>query len=180
MEFSKVPKEDILVAEMLLTSAGNASKLVDSFSGWLLAGFGIATTLLLGQYDTMARHVCAHTIRWTLLLFGLSLVFALVEKYMALLIASAFSGAESSRATLSRHSDIDPNKLGYVLDQMEKSMYQPGRWFVHRSFEKAKVGDVISGPRKYLRLAQIQGLVMVSQIILILITTWMLGVSFRF
>ena len=63
-------QEQRLVCDMLITSAGETSKLVDTFSSWLLGGYGVGVAILMSQYDSMAKHLQPCGIRVILILFG--------------------------------------------------------------------------------------------------------------
>jgi hypothetical protein len=55
--------EKALVSALLFESAGKASAILDTFSGWLLGGLAAATTLLISQFDSAAKHLSLEAIR---------------------------------------------------------------------------------------------------------------------
>ena len=180
MTYKMPTREAYLLNDMLLTSAGVASKLIDSFSGWLLGGYGAFTALFLSQYDALSKHLGARSVRWTILLFGIVLLLGMIEKYISFLVAGATAGAEESRKTVGRQNLESPVDAEFVLDEIEKAMLWPARWFVHRSIAKAKTGDIVSSARKFMKLAQVQGMVLVAQVAAVLATAGIIGFAFRY
>jgi hypothetical protein len=179
MAYPNLTQEERLVNDLLLAMAGKAAKGVDSFSGWMMGGHGLAATILVSQFATLAKHLSGCAIKWTLCLFVGSLVFGMLEKYAALLVTSASAGAKVGREAFARHELVDP-KIEVVIHSMEMAYFRPLRWFVHRSFAKILAGDLNSGPRKFMKLAQIQGLLLVGQFVSVIASVWIIAAGFRF
>lgn len=70
------------------------SSLIDSFSGWLIGGFGAAATLLVSQYELISKHIDAHEIQRFLIFFILALVTAIFQKYIAIIIKASSIGCK--------------------------------------------------------------------------------------
>ena len=172
--------EQIFVNALRAETNGKASASVDSFSGWLIAGFAATSALLISQFDAVSKHLYPDTIRMFLYLFLWSLMLAIVQKYLSVIVtahsqASAV-GREMGDKAAEKSIDLDFN---IILAEMERSILPPGRWFVSRSFAKAKRGDLVSSTRAYSKLFQIQSFLAVVQAILILVACYIVARSFH-
>jgi hypothetical protein len=173
-------KEQELACALLHKINGRVSPSLDSFSGWLLGGFGAASTLLASQYDSLVKHVEPQAIRCLLTLFLLSLVVGVVEKYLSVIVSLSSQGSDIGIEVAQKAlSDSAAFNLENVLLAVEKSVFPPMRWAVHHSFEKAKKGDWISLARNMTRVAQIQGLLVLLQAALVIQATYKIAHAFH-
>ena len=172
--------EQVFVSTMLHEMNGTASSVLDSFSGWLLGGFGAASALLVSQYDSISKHIDPQTIHRFLILFLWALIIGIFQKYLAMLIASSSKSSATGREMGNKAAaNSTPLNFEIIFSEMEKSIIPPGRWFVRRSFEKAKNGDLISGARNFTRLMQLQGLLGLALAIVILVAIFKIASSFH-
>ena len=165
--------DKLLVSALLFESAGRASAILDSFSGWLLGGYAAAIALLISQFDSIAKHLSPESIRYCLLVFLISLVVALIEKYLSSAIMAGSQGAAVGRDMVSRApfntATLSPEVIFF---ETERAMFWPIRWFVQRSFAKVKQGDFVAAARNVTRCLQIQGLIVLVQAALLLLAIY--------
>jgi hypothetical protein len=172
--------EQVFVNALLSEANGKASSLLDTFSGWLLGGFGAAAALLLSQYDSIAKHIDPQSIQNFLMLFVWSLIAGIVQKYFAIIIASASQGSAVGREMGEKAaSNSIPLDFEIIFAEIEKSILHPGRWFIGRSFSKVKNGDIISTTRNFTRLIQFQGFLGFTQAILTIMAICKIASSFH-
>jgi len=172
--------EQVFVNALRAEMNGKASATIDSFSGWLLAGFGAASALLVSQFETVSKHIDSSTIKCFLSLFLWSLVLAVVQKYLSVIVTAHSQGSAIGREMGEKNSEKGI-KLNFdlVLAEMEKSTLPPGRWLLSRSFAKLKQGDLVSSTRTFSKLMQIQSIIAVVQAILMLMATYIVARSFH-
>ena len=172
--------EQVFVNALRSEMNGKASATVDSFSGWLLGGFGVASALLVSQYDSVSKHLAASTIQTFLFLFLSALGLGIVQKYIYVIVTAHSQGSAIGRE-LGEKASEKSIRLDFevILTEMEKSTFAPARWFVSRSFDKLRKGDLVSSTRNFSRLFQIQSVLAVIQAILILIAIFKVASSFH-
>lgn len=172
--------EQVLVNHLRSEMNGRASAILDSFSGWLLGGFGATSALLVSQYNSVSKHLAPDTVRAFLFLFIWSLVFGIIQKYLSMIIVVHSQGAAIGRnlgeKTSEKSIDLD---FEVVLAELERSVLYPARWFVSRGFAKLRNGDLVSSTRFYSWLLQVQGIFAVLQAILILIAIFKVASAFH-
>lgn len=162
---------------ILLASAGNASKALDAFASWLLAGFGAAVALLLTNQQVQAL-VPISVVRYGSKLFLLAVVIVLVQKYISVIVVSAADGAALGREVVLRFmKEIDSRGGTFALDgpmlaaETLKGMFPPARWVVAKMLAKAK-GDVGAGARLFMKAVQIQGALVLLEVLAFLLLIW--------
>ena len=159
---------------------GKACAIVDSFSGWLLSGFAASSALFVSQYDSISKHLTASTIQTFLFFFLWSLLLGIIQKYLAVLVMAHSQGSAIGRE-LGEKAAEKSIKLDFeiILSEMEKTILPPARWFVSRSYNKVKKGDLVSSTRNVSRLLQIQGMLAIIQAILMLVAIFKVASSFH-
>jgi hypothetical protein len=175
-----LPKADeihqLIVGTMLLAAAGKASRALDTFGTWLLAGFGAAVALLLTNHDTLALIPSAAS-RGEIRLFLFAVVLAVIQKYVAIIVTMADEGSTLGREIVTPHlgrgAQIDPDM---ITSEVLRGLYGPQRWIVRKMFAKSK-GDFAAAPRAFMKMAQVQGLLVVLEVALFLIAIWRIGQS---
>jgi hypothetical protein len=172
--------EQVFVNHLRSEMNGRTSEILDSFSGWLLAGFGAASALLVSNYDSVSKHLATDTIKTFLFLFIWSLGLAIVQKYLSAIV-TAHSQASAIGRNLGEKTSEKFISLNFevILAEMERAVLPPGRWLVSRSFAKLREGDLVSTSRNYTRLLQIQGALAAIQAGLILIAVFKVASSFH-
>ena len=172
--------EQIFVSSLLNETSGKASSLLDTFSGWLLGGFGAAAIIMVSQYDSISKHINPKSIHDFLLLFVWALVLGVIQKYIAVAVISASQGAAVGRemgdVASSKSIPLNPET---IISLIETAIIHPGRWFARRSFDKVKKGDFVSGARNYSRLMQVQGILGLVQTAITLYAICKIAFAFR-
>lgn len=179
---SDVPhlQEQMLVNALLHEINGKASSVIDSFSGWLVGGFAATAALFVSQYESVSRHLGQFVLHRILITFFWILVIGILEKYIAVLIASASQSAAASRQIMEKMGeDSETIDTDFILSEIKRPIFPPIRWLVGRSFNKVKSGDLSSGARNFTRLAQIQGFLCLTQAALVLFAGFKIAVSFK-
>lgn len=156
------------------------SPLIDTFSGWLIGGFGAASALLVSQYDSVSKHISTCHIQEFLQLLMLALIIAVIQKFISSLIVAnakaAIVAAELGKAAAENSIELDFN---VIFSEIEKSILPISRWAVRRSFRKAISGDLVASSRNFVRLSQVQGLITIAQALVTLFAIYELAAGFH-
>lgn len=172
--------EQVFVSAILSETNGKTSSILDSFSGWLVGGFGAATVLLVSQFESISKHVDSNAIHGILLLFFWSLGAAIIEKYLAAGVASHSQSSATGREMGEKAAAASiPLDLEIIFKETEKSLLPPLRWFASRSFTKLKEGDVLSGVRMITLVTQIQGVLVLIQGLLVMAAIYKVALYFH-
>jgi hypothetical protein len=162
--------EQAFVSAVLSEANGKASSLLDSFSGWLLGGFGAASALFVGKYESIVQHLKPSEIREFLFLFLWALGVGILQKFLSMIVTASSQGSAVGRAMGEKYAEKSiPLDFDIIISQMEKPIFPGIRWLVRRSYNKVKSGDIVSGIQNYTRLLQVQGCLCLIQAVLILV-----------
>ena len=160
----------VIAAAMIADVAGRVSGKFDTFATWLLAAFGAALALLLSSHDALAMLPLAN-VRGLGQLFLWAVVVTVVEKYVAIIVSGGAEASASGRALVLEHlkgrrERGQSTELDFRIfsDAMMKSLFRPGRWIAARSIRKVMSGDLTAGSRQQLKLAQVQGMLVLIEI----------------
>ncbi|MBL0211977.1 MAG: hypothetical protein IPQ13_13865 [Holophagaceae bacterium] len=172
--------EQIFVSTLLSDINGKTSSILDAFSGWLVAGFGAASVVLVSQYESIAKHLGVEAIHQFLILFLCSLAIGVIEKYLFVGITSNSQGfavgfdlGEKAKA---KSITLD---FEIINAEVSKSVLPPMRWLVTNSISKVTNGDLISSTRSFTRLLQIQGFLALAQALLIMVAIFKIAFGFH-
>ncbi len=163
-------EEKVLASTLLIAIAGQSSANVDRFSGWLLAGYAGAVTILLVNSQSIQAHFPTDPLPSAIYVLVAVLALAIAQKLIAVPLAGA-----AAAAPLGRHLVNDLVARGVTLDvsvffaEIERAMIPPMRWLVARSFRKAQAGDLTAAARNISKFGQVQALLVAGQAILVLI-----------
>jgi hypothetical protein len=173
--------EKVVVNSILFEAVGKASATIDSFSNWLLAGFGAAITFLLGNLKSLPSQLPGTSLRYCAYLFFGVLVIGILEKILATVVASASAGATIGREIGNKISEkgieLQPT---VIFRESERAILPPMRWFVSRSFKKVAAGDITAAARSFTVVAQIQGILVAVQVVFILRAVYVLAKDMAF
>ena len=154
----------IISGQLLVVAAHKASASLDSFSGWLVAGFGAALALFIANLDTVSAFIDPYNIKCAAILFIVSAVLATVERLIAAFVASGtaagIEGAALGMDLAEREVDLD---ITTFFAETKKALYWPGSVFASRAFAKAQAGDFAGPGRMYVKIGQLQALVVIIQ-----------------
>ena len=171
-----VQQQSSVVATVVLADmATRISSRFDAFATWLLAGFGGGIALMLTNHDAVTL-VSRYAIRTDAKLFGAAVVVTVIEKYIAIIVIAGSEAAISSRTIvldhikLRREADLPPSlDARLIMAEIVSAIFRPFRWFAQRSLRKAEAGDSGAGMRRLVRLSQVQGFLLLTEIVLFLI-----------
>jgi len=156
----------IFAGQLLTLGAQKGSASLDAFSGWLLAGFGAGFALLLANLDSVLTHLALWSLRGGILLFLISVAFALSAKLLAAFVASGAGAAaeagELGRRLEERNIDIDFRQM---FREIEAAVVWPGSIGVKKIFAKAAAGDFAVAARMHAKASQLQGLAVLAQVL---------------
>jgi|SRR5690348_6541728 hypothetical protein len=155
---------NIAAGQLLIVAAQKVSASFDSFSGWLLAGFGAALALFIANLDAISDHIDSYSIRYAAGLFLASAVLAVLQKLLAMFVAggtaAGVAGAAMGKDLADRGIDLD---VATFFEETKKALYWPGTIFASRAFKKAQSGDFAGPGRMYVKISQFQALIVVIQ-----------------
>lgn len=150
--------ERLLANRLLILAAQGSSKTMDSFSGWMLGGFGGAFALLLANIENVAPLLKLESLKWGVTWFLGAVLLGVVQKAIASIIASsAAAGLEGEAIGREIGEDNIQLDLSQVFREMQEAVLPPFRWIVKRAFLKSAAGDHAAGGRMCMVLAQTQG-----------------------
>ena len=157
----------ILAGRILSMGAGRASAALDHISSWLLSGFGAAFALLFANIDAVSRHIDLGSLRIGLRLFLGALILGVISKYLSAIVVA---GAEAAAHGNAMGREIMDQKLEINVDtffeESKRAVYWPVRIMVESTFEKASSGDFAVAGRVNAKIAQIQGFMIVAEVLI--------------
>jgi hypothetical protein len=140
---------------------------ITQLATWLLAGFSAAFALILANLDDVSKFVAIETIKKAVFLFLASLILAVLQRWLSTILQAGFQGGEIGEklgAELGQNN-IEVN-IESVLLEVEKATFYPAKFLVIRQYKKVRTGDFTVGGRQQLKLAQVQGLLMLVQVVM--------------
>jgi hypothetical protein len=172
---AKNVKEQVIASAMLYETASLASKSLDRFASWLIAGFGGAVALLATNHEArliVPDHVIRDDVRW----FFFAMVACVVQKYLSIVVTGAASGAEAGAKLVTDYIERHPDSAGrdfpFIVAQMKQSFIWILRWLSAGAYNRALAGDVVTSARRMVKLAQWQGLIVLAEVSLFLIALY--------
>lgn len=158
---------NILAGQLLILATQRVSASFDTFSGWLVAGFGAALALFIANLDTVSKFASLSSLKFASFLFLVSAALAVIDKLLAALIAAgttaAVEGAALGKDLEERGIEVDISRL---FSETERALLWPGSLFARRAFAKAQSGDFAGPGRMYTKVAQVQAIVVIIQAVL--------------
>jgi hypothetical protein len=158
-------QEKFLASTLLTVGAGKSSAALDSFAGWLLAGFAAVLTFLLGHLDSLGKYLSAGSIRHAAYIFIGAMAAVVVEKAISVIVvgsaeASAI-GREVGKATSDQRIELD---LPVALRECEKAFFPPGNKLFRRSLAKMEAGDLAAYARGLTKVSQVQSVFVLIEV----------------
>ena len=175
---TKEPAQDIqavvLAGRVMTHMASKMSNRFDSFSTWLLAGFGAGITLLLDKHDEVSA-VPLSTIKFGVTLFLFSAILVVAGKYLSIIVGAATDSAEFTTKELNDHFKKQRESnlpLAFDLAIFNKelviAMLPTHRWLVVLAIKKVSNGDFSQVGKMLMWLAQMQGILLFAEVVLFL------------
>lgn len=158
---TKYEQEDIYAGRMLSIMAQCISSELAKYSGWMIAGFGAFLGLIVANIDKVAPYIAPQAIGCSVSVFMVAVVLNVFQRYMAAIVASSGAVAKEVEAI----SIVPPFNMPYTLSQIELSTFWPARKFVGWSNAKILAGDIALAGRIQSTMAQIQGALVLLQMV---------------
>jgi len=162
--------EYIAVQRTLLMATRYVGDAMPPFCNWLMAGSGAALTLVVANIETVSKFIEVTHIKFGLIVFVLSLSFAVMATYLSMIVKAAM-GAQEGGEALGREIGTTSNQfdLKLYMTEYERGLLPPIRWIAHSSMKKAMRGDIVAGARMIAKISQVQALLVGCQSLLALI-----------
>ena len=157
------PHDSSLAAKILNAMAGSINSQMTAFSSWMVAGFGAMLGLLVANIDTVSPFIAPAVIGASVKLFLVALVLNVLQRYLAAMVAGSIAVAKEVELIPLDH-EVD---LSYIVREIEYATFWPTRILVQWSNRKALSGDLAVSGRLNVRLAQIQGWLVLVQMMVV-------------
>ncbi|MFI9651910.1 hypothetical protein [Guyparkeria halopsychrophila] len=173
--------EKAFVNNLVSRSMEASSRNMDLFSGWLLVGFAAVVGALLPNLGEVAKHVSSYALQFLFFAFFVVAILAVFAKILAVFVAGACAGSAIGRIEgRSAAENGVPLEFSVVFLEMGRVFPWPSRWFVNRSLEKVRCGEITASTRSVAKLMQIQALFTLLQALtaICVVGVLALGVTF--
>jgi len=158
--------ESILIGKLLSATAYGVTVSLEKFSGWLLAGFGAAFTLILSNIDSISKFITTEDIKNGVVFYLIALAAGVLQRWLASSIqASAMVSKEAEELGKNAAGQFDPEN---IFSEIEKATFYPQKWLVQFQFNKVRNGDFAAPGRMQVTMTQIQGFLVLIQGILVI------------
>ena len=150
----------------LTISSGHAAASLDKFATWFLAAFGAGLALVVSQLKDVSAFIPLRTVVSTAHLFLAAAVVCVAQRYVAMTIQSGAEAAKEGREMGDKLEHMDGDE--FILQ-----MLQGVPWIVRKIckgiFEALAKGDYAVSGRLFMRLTMWQGLLVTTELLLLLI-----------
>jgi hypothetical protein len=158
--------EQAAASDMLLHGAAIATPLLSTFSAWLMAGLGAAFTLFFSNIASVTTYVYSFNIRWSLILFTVSLLAGLLARFLSVSITSSLI---SNDVFSKRAKETIDSAGAFVFPAFFRFLFSglllPYRCMASRTLEATKRGDLMASAKLTAKTSQAQALLVLSQIV---------------
>jgi hypothetical protein len=163
----------VAAGRLLSVTAGTAAASLDSFSGWLLSGFGAAYALLLANIEKVANFLDVAALRNALILFATATVAGVIARYLGAIVSAGAATSEAA-AQLGKGLEIENPEVAarVILGEISKATFWPARLLVTSAFRNVERGDYAAGGRLYARLVQVQSWLVVLLALSLVSSIW--------
>ena len=150
------------------------------FCTWLMAGSGAALSLVVANIDTVSKFIAITHIRFGLIVFLLSLLFAVLATYISTIVKAAIAAQVEAEALGQEIAATGEQfNLSLYMTEYERGLLPPMRWFAQSAMKKALNGDIVAGARMIAKLSQVQALLVACQSLLALVALGGLALGIR-
>ena len=161
----------LLAAKILTTAAQRSSAAMDTFSSWLLVGFGAAFALILANMDSVTKFIPFAHLKSGAILYLASALLAVADKFLASFVAagtgSASDGDALARDLESRGARVD---LPELLREVQKGLMWPWSLIARYMADSTLAGDHAVAGRVHTKASQFQGYVVLVQALLCIVS----------
>lgn len=148
----------------LVVAASKVNESLGAFSGWLIAGVGVAFSLLLANFEAVSRFVCVSHVRTALLLLVFGLVVSILARLLSAMVSSALGSHDASTAFVKKLLDTGEKfDLDIFITEFERGLFPYQRWVARFTMAKARAGDVVASARLIAKLSQVQALLVLGE-----------------
>jgi hypothetical protein len=150
--------------QVLLLGAQRLSTSLDSFSSWLLAGFGALFGLLIANFASLSDHLHANSLKLGASLFLVAATLGALQKLIAAYVAAGTSAGEAGRAMGKELATaLVPLDVQSMYVQVRQGLFWPLSAFNARMTRKANAGDYAAVGRHHAKASQVQLLLVLLQ-----------------
>jgi hypothetical protein len=157
----------VAAGRILSIAAGRVSAALDQFSGWLLSGFGVGFALLVANIDQVSKHVTIQSLQGALSFYLGALGIGVFAKLLSAMVTAgaeaAERGSDIGRDLAEREVQIN---VRHMFQESEKAFFWPMRWWVAAAFRKVEAGDFAAGGRMHTKIAQVQAVLVLLEVVL--------------
>lgn len=152
-----------VAAGRVLTEAASAGSAgIERFSDWTLAGYAAGFALLLANATEAERLIPLAVLHVLAVRLLAAVALGAAQKYIAVCIRSAVTGAASGEEVVRRHPDLD---LEVFVSEVLRGLPWGARWLARRSFAKARRGDFAAQGVTFARWALVQSLLALGVVV---------------
>ena len=164
-----------LIGQASLLGSLKGTKTLDTFAGWILAGFGTALTFIIANVTP----IDFNKLKSALIIFIVATVFCAIQKYLAIIVICVFESSEEVNKRISSLVEKNPNIFDtFSWEKYFKEIerpYWPISKQIIRFFNKKLIdGDLNAGARLFIHCFQTQSILVVIEIVLLIICAWQL------
>jgi hypothetical protein len=144
--------------------ASRVSENLATFSSWLVGSFAAMLGLLIANIDSVSTFLPAKSVGTSASLFLVAVGFHVIQRYLAAIVAGSVAVGREAEA-VPTHESLN---FLLVMEEIEKSTFWPVRILMRRTLSKVRNGDFAAGGRLNGKLAQIQGFLVLSQMVVVI------------
>lgn len=149
--------EKIFFNELVMASIGKSSALIDTFSGWVVAGFAGAVAFSLSNVSSINSISPPEVTRFALGSLAVVVVAGILEKFLAVLLGGACAGSAVAKENKEELLAAEAMDFDFIFRETEKSFLPPFRFMARWSFGAIRDGDLTASTRLFVKIAQVQG-----------------------
>jgi hypothetical protein len=151
--------------------ASRVSENLATFSSWLVGSFAAILGLLIANINSVSKFVPAESLGSSASLFLVAVGFHVIQRYLAAIVAGSVAAGREAEALPT------PESLNFVLvmEEIEKSTLWPARIVMRRLLSKVRNGDFAAAGRLNGRLAQVQGILVLAQMVIVICAGYVLA-----
>ncbi|MBT0963868.1 hypothetical protein [Denitromonas iodatirespirans] len=160
--------EDIYAGKLLNVMARSINSELTTFSTWMVAGFGAAIGLLVANIEKVAPYISPNAVGASTKLFLVAVILNVVQRYLAAILTGSVAAGKEAESI----SPTAPIDISSVLNEIERATLWPARYMVRWSNRRILAGDFVLGGRLNAWSAQIQGWLVLAQMLAVVTAAW--------
>ncbi|AKE51922.1 hypothetical protein [Kangiella geojedonensis] len=165
----------LLASKVMLNSAEISSTFADKFINWIVAGSGALLSVIFSTQTSLLTEQNSQLFMSSAYIY---IFIVLPMTCLSKLLTSAIQGMAISATRMEAHmknnNHIEDLDMNAFMKEVESSTLPGFKWFVARSFNKIRGGDIFSANRNIYRCAQLQTYLMVIILILAIVSIYKL------